>query len=267
MHAIINGLNMFYEDRGGHETEPIVFLHGFPLDHSMWRHQLDFFSTTHRCIAPDLRGHGGTLDLGEPLQPGQVTIEMMAGDVAALLDHLGVHKAAVCGLSMGGYIAFALWRKHSERISRIILADTKATADTDEAKANRYRLAELVLARGAQAAADAMLPRLVAPEHLGGPVGLEIRRMIESASPAHIANTLHALAARPDATDLLVDLTAPSLIVVGEKDAITPLSDAHLMYYEAERAWRLAVIPGAGHMSPLENPEAFNAAMAEFLSA
>jgi pimeloyl-ACP methyl ester carboxylesterase len=191
----------------------------------------------------------------------------MADDVAALLDHLRIARATVCGLSMGGYIAFALWRAHPGRIARLILADTKAAADTEEARANRYRLAELVLARGARAAADAMLPRLVAPEHLAGAVGRDLRAVIERASPAQIAVTLHALAARPDSTGLLATLTAPTLIVVGELDAITPLADAEVMRRGAPGAQALAVIPGAGHMSPLENPDAFNAAMAAFLGA
>ena len=265
MYSEVNGLNLFYEDRGDHEPEPILFLHGFPFDHSMWRHQLDFFSITQRCIAPDLRGHGGTTDIGKPLGPGEVSMELMADDVIALLDHLGVGKVVVCGLSMGGYIAFALWRKYPERISRIVFADTKAAADTVEARQNRFNLAEQVKAKGAVAAADAMLPKLLAPDNLNTPIGLEVRRMIESTSPDHIINTLHALADRPDSADLLVNLTVPCLVVVGEHDAITPKVDADVIYQEADQAHNLAVIPGAGHLSPLENPDAFNRAVADFL--
>ena len=267
MYASVNGLNLFYEERSDHEPDPILFLHGFPLDHSMWRHQLDAFSMTHRCIAPDLRGHGSTTDIGETLQPGQVTIELMADDVAALLDHLRVQKITVCGLSMGGYVAFALWRRHPQRISRIVFADTKATADTVEARAARFQLAEQVKAGGSKVAADSMLPRLMAPENLDTAVELDVRRMIESTRPDHIVNTLHALASRPDSTGLLAHLSAPCMVVVGEKDIMTPKTDADLIYREAACAWRMVEIPRAGHLSPLENPDAFNAAVAEFLRA
>lgn len=267
MFARVNGLNLFYEERGSHQERPILFLHGFPFDHSMWHHQMDALSQTQWCIAPDLRGHGQTTHLSASEEPTNtpVTIAQMADDVIGLLDHLEVDRATVCGLSMGGYIAFALWRRHAQRISRLILADTKAGADTEEGRQNRYRLAELVKAKGESAAADAMLPRLFAPGNLGGPVARQIRQIIERTPPDQIADTLHALASRPDSTDLLPGLTAPCLVIVGEHDAITPKADAELICRLAPGARPPIIIPNAGHLSPLENPAAFNQAVAEFL--
>ncbi len=267
MFAQINDLNLFYEERGDRQAQPILFLHGFPFDHSMWQRQMDALSQTHRCIAPDLRGHGQTTRRsasgGNANAP--VTIEQMADDVIGLLDHLGVERATVCGLSMGGYIAFVLWRRHARRISRLILADTKAGADSEEARQNRYRLAELVKAKGASAAADAMLPRLFAPGNLGGPAARHIRQIIERTPPDQIADTLCALAARPDSTGLLDTITVPCLVIVGEHDAVTPKADAELICRRAPGAQPPVVIPNAGHLSPLENPAAFNQAIAAFL--
>lgn len=263
MFARVNDLNLFYETRGDRAMRPVLFLHGFPFDHSMWHHQMEALSQTHWCIAPDLRGHGQTTRLKPAGAPA--SIEQMADDVIALLDHLEMDQATVCGLSMGGYIAFALWRKYAPRISRLILADTKATADTEEARQNRYRLAELVRARGASAAADAMLPRLFAPHHLNSPAAREIRAIIERTPPDQIVDTLYALASRPDSTDLLTGLTAPCLVIVGEHDAITPKADAELICRLAPGARPPVVIPDAGHLSPLENPAAFNQAVGAFL--
>lgn len=265
-YAEVNGLRMFFEDRSSTDpTGVIVFVHGYPLNLSMWRYQLDYFSITHRCIAPDLRGFGGSKHLNQPLPADQWTMDVFADDIIALLDHLRLDKAHICGLSMGGYIAFALWRKHPQRVRRLILADTKATADSDEARANRYKQAEMVKAKGATALADVMLPKLIAPDNLDK-IGNEVRYMIESTDVPTIIGTLHALAERPDSSTTLAEITVPTLIVVGEKDEITPLSDADFMRDYIDSSRGLAVIPNAGHMSPLENPDAFNEAVAKFMT-
>lgn len=265
--AQVNDLNMFYEEHGDPQARQIVFLHGFPFDHSMWDHQIDALSQTCRCIAPDLRGHGQTTRLSASSESAgaALTIDQMADDVVGLLDHLRVDQATVCGLSMGGYIAFALWRRHARRISRLILADTKAGADTEEARQNRYRLAELVKAKGASAAADAMLPRLFAPGNLNGPAARHIRQIIERTPPNQIVDTLYALAARPDSTALLDTITVRCLVIVGEHDAVTPKADAELICRRAPAAQGPVVISNAGHLSPLENPSEFNQAVADFL--
>jgi 3-oxoadipate enol-lactonase len=269
MFAEINGLRMFYEDRSASDFDTILFLHGFPFDHSMWRNQLDLLDTEYRCLAPDLRGHGGTLETGAPLASDQVTIDLLADDMIALLDHAGPRdrKVTVCGLSMGGYIAFALWRKIPQRIGRLILADTKATADSPEARAKRAAQAEKVKAEGARAISSGMLDSLLTPANRESVIGMEVRRMIESTSPQSIVNTLHALANRPDSTDTLATITVPTLVLVGAEDKTTPVSDAQYMHERLRHKAPLAVIAHAGHISPLENPEAVNRAMLDFLKA
>lgn len=266
MYAELNGLRMFYEDRSSSDpTGLVVFLHGFPLDHSMWRHQLDYFSIRYRCIAPDLRGFGGTTELAKPDKPVELSVDTFADDIVALLDHVGAKKANLVGLSMGGYIALAIWRRLAsrKRVRKLVLVDTRAAGDTAETKAGRKRQAELIKAQGVRPYADEMLPRLLAPANVG-PRGYEVRHMIERTKPDTLIGTLNALAGRKDMTDWLRRVQVPTLAVVGESDVISPVSDSQLIEREVDKA-KLAIIPNAGHLSPLENPEAFNAALFKFL--
>lgn len=269
MFAQINDLRMFVEDRSGSDFETILFIHGFPFDHSMWRQQLFLLGSEFRCIAPDLRGHGGTLDARGPRPAGEVTIELLAQDMIALLDHMRPRQAklTVCGLSMGGYIALEMWRRIPEQIGHLILADTKATPDTPELRARRQAQAEKVKTDGARAISDGMLDTLLTPESRNSATGMEVRRMIESTSPQGIINTLHALANRPDSTDTLATISVPTLVMVGEHDQLTPVSDAQYMHERLSHKAPLIVIPHAGHISPLENPDAFNLALLEFLKS
>ncbi|MCS7054904.1 MAG: alpha/beta hydrolase [Thermoflexales bacterium] len=267
MYAEINGLRMFFEDRGssGDSTDVIVFLHGFPLDHSIWRHQLDYFSTGYRCIAPDLRGFGASSELKKPPQPTPLTVDTFAADIVALLDHLKIKSADFVGLSMGGYIALAIWRRLAtrRRVRRLIFSNTRAAGDTAETKANRKRQAELVKTKGMRPYADEMLPRLLAPENMER-CGNEVRHMIERTHPDTIVATLEALATRKDMTDWLRRVQAKTLVIAGEKDVISPPSDSEVIAREVDGA-KLVVIPGAGHLTPLEQPNAFNEAMYAFL--
>lgn len=258
--ATINGIELHYADVGPRDTEPIVFVHGFPLDRSQWDQQLIFFPNRARCIAPDLRGHGPSAF------DGPRTIDDFADDVLALLDHLDVRRATVCGLSMGGYIAFALWRKAPERFGRVVLADTKATPDTAEAREGRLKLAEAVLEKGSAHAAEVQMPKLVAPRNINSPAARKARSIIERTTPLSIAETLRALAARADSTPTLGTIHVPALVIVGALDALTPVTDA---YYMRDRIpnCTLAVVQGAGHLSPMESPADFNLALDEFISA
>ncbi len=267
MYVEIDQLSMFVDDHSATDHQTILFLHGFPFDHSMWRNQLEFLGTEYRCIAPDLRGHGGTRDVGQPRAAQDVSIDLMADDMIALLNqiHPSTRKITVCGLSMGGYIALALWRKIPQRIERLILADTKATPDSPEARTRRQAQAEKVKASGAESISGGMLESLLIEEHRTGATGMEVRRMIESTSVPGIVNALHALAERPDSTDTLGTILAPTLVVVGEEDKLTPVSDAQYMVERLPHAAPLVVIPHAGHLSPLENPDAFNLALSDFL--
>jgi pimeloyl-ACP methyl ester carboxylesterase len=263
----INDVRMFVNDSSASDFETILFIHGFPFDHSMWREQIYLLGTEFRCIAPDLRGHGGTLDINGPRPPEQVTIDLLADDLIALIEQRQPRdrRITLCGLSMGGYIAFALWRKIPERIGRLVLADTKATPDTPETRAKRQAQAEKVNSQGTRAISDAMLDTLLTPEHRSSSVGMEVRRMIESTSPQGVINTLHALANRPDSTDTLATITVPTLVMVGEHDKLTTLDDARYMHQRLRHSAPLAVIPDAAHVSALENGAAFNRALLDFL--
>ena len=257
--ARVRGIELAYDDTGA--GLPLVLLHGFPFNRSLWREQAEALGDTYRVIKPDLRGHGET-----GVTKGAATMEEMARDVAALLDELGVERAALGGLSMGGYVAFEFYRLFPRRVSALILADTRPQADTEEAKRNRAELAERARREGMRAVADAMLPKLLArATHEGRPeiVG-RVREMILTTDPEGAAAALAGMAGRRDQTELLADIKAPALILVGSEDQITPPSDAELMHREI-RDSRLEVIAGAGHVSNLEGADDFNRALRNFL--
>jgi 3-oxoadipate enol-lactonase len=254
-------VELTFEDRG---AGPVLLLvHGFPLDHTMWRHQIDEFSRGYRVISPDLRGFGQS-SLGE----GEVTMRRYADDLAALLDRLAVRERVVfCGLSMGGYIAWQFWQKYSDRLAALVLCDTRAVADTPQARAGRGQLADKVRAVGSQAAADAMLPKLFAPESgRRHPAWLNAaREAILRNSPEGIIAALHGMAKRPDATEVMAGIGVPTLVIVGEHDAISPPAEMRSIA-DRIRSSQFAIIKNAGHMSPLEEPAAFNAELSGFLA-
>jgi 3-oxoadipate enol-lactonase len=255
--APINGIDIAYRDEGA--GQPILFIHAFPLHSAIWRSQIAAFSPHQRVIAPDLRGLGSSAR-----GSGAASLDQHADDIAALLDHLGIEQATVAGLSMGGYIAFALWRRHRARIVALILADTRAGADTEEGKQGREKNALLAEAQGAGAIADVMLPKLLGP-NASAALRDEVRAIIESNDPIGIAAALRAMAARPDSTPQLATIDVPTLVLVGSEDALTPPSEAEVMF-NAIPGCRIAQIPGAGHLSNMEAPDAFNAQLAEFLT-
>jgi 3-oxoadipate enol-lactonase len=258
----VNGISLATHDEGN--GLPILFIHGFPLSHSMWRHQLEAFSSDHRVIAPDLRGFGDS-DVTE----GTVTMEQHADDLVALLDELNVNEPVVlCGLSMGGYIAWQFQQKYPERLHALILCDTRAIADTPEGVENRKRLAKMVIENGSAAVASAMLPNLFSPvtsERQQASID-ELRQTIASTSPQGIVAASLGMAERPDVTSILPNIKTPSLLIVGEDDGISPPEEMKAIADVMPNA-RLVTIPEAGHMSPLENPEPVNAAIREFLQS
>ena len=239
---------------------PLVLLHAFPVHAEMWRPQLESVSGNWRFIAPDFRGFGRTARGSHPM-----TIDGFAADVGALMDALEIQEAAIAGLSMGGYVAFAMFRQEPARVASLVLADTKAAADSPEARAGRVRLREVVAEQGARGVADQMLPKLLSKDAASGSVA-RVRAMIESSEPASIDAAIMALMARPDSIPDLPRISRATLILVGEHDSVTPLADAQVMQQGIPRA-RLAVIPGAGHLSNVEQPEAFSKALADFLVA
>lgn len=251
-----------YERGQTHETT-LLLIHGFPLDHRMWMAQMVALAAQVHVIAPDLRGFGrSAAAASDPL-----TMDQHADDLAALLDALGIERAIVGGLSMGGYIAFAFWRRHRARVAALILADTRAEPDAPQARANRDAAAQKVRQAGMAALADEMLPRLLAPANLANPRLAERLRALILAQPAEtVIAALAGLRDRPDSRPTLPTINVPTLVLVGEQDALTPPADAAAMAAALPDA-RLVVIPSAGHMSPMENPRAVNAALRKFIRA
>ena len=251
-----------YDEAG--QGRPLVLLHAFPLARAMWRPQLGELARDWRVIAPDLRGFGGTSPFS-----GTPSLEQMAEDVAALLDALGVAEPVVLGgLSMGGYVTLAFVRRHAARLRGLVLADTRADADSPEGKANRDRLIAFARAHSPRDVIDQMLPKLVseATRTRHPDVVEEVRRIAAAQTPEGIIGALAAMRDRPDSTPLLGRIAVPALVVVGGADALTPPAVAQGLAAALPDA-RLATIEWAGHLSNLEQPEAFNAAVRSFLQA
>ena len=242
----------------------LLFVHGFPLNHSMWSAQITEFSRTHRVLAPDLRGFGET---DGALY--SVSMAQFADDLALLLEALHAEKPITfCGLSMGGYIGWQFALRHPEWLGRLIACDTRAAADSAEAASNRLRLAELALESGAEPVARAMLPKLFAPGVLEQQPILtgRVREMMLNTSPIAIAAAHRGMAIRQDVTSILPSFGFPTLVIAGEHDAISPPAEMNSIA-EAMPNAEFVLIPAAGHMAPLENPVAFNAALNRFLAA
>ncbi|HKP72257.1 MAG TPA: alpha/beta fold hydrolase [Pyrinomonadaceae bacterium] len=259
--ARVRGIELAYDVSG--EGFPLVLLHGFPFNRTLWRAQVEAFGGRYLVVTPDLRGHGETT-----ATDGAATMEEMAADVAALLDELRLGRVVLGGLSMGGYVALAFYRLFPERVRALILADTRPQADTDEARRNREETATRALNEGMQPLADTMLPKLFtsATDAEHPEVVAHVREMILSTKPQGAASALHGMAVRRDQTELLREITCPTLVIVGSLDAITPVADSEMMNREI-RGSSLEVIEGAGHVSNLERPAEFNRALENFLDA
>ena len=246
---------------GGGILGTLVLIHGFPLSARMWEPQLALSALGWRVIAPQLRGFDGT-----PAASIASTLDDFAGDLVDLLDGLHIDQAVICGLSMGGYITLVLFRHAARYFRGMVLADTRATGDAPEAAAGRQRMLQGVRERGASAAADEMLPKLVcdATRATQPAVVDTLHDMMLRNSSETVAGAILALMTRPDATPMLSTIHCPTLIVVGEHDAITPPSMSEDLQRGISGA-ELIVIPDAGHMSNMEQPAAFNAAVGRFL--
>ena len=260
MKAHVNGITIAYDDLGA--GLPIVFLHAFPLNRTMWATQEHRLSSQFRIVTIDLRGHG---ESDAPLW--HYTLDQSADDVRALLDHLAIQQALFVGLSMGGYILFAFYRMFADRVKGLILADTRAQADTAEGKEGRFQMAQTAYKKGPSVIAELMVPKLLSPMTVQSKPDLvrHVRAMIEGNQVSGIAGDLMAMAERPDSIPLLRHITSPTQIIVGEQDQVTPHADAKLMADQIPNA-RLTVIPNAAHLSNLEQPEDFNRVVASFAS-
>ncbi len=239
----------------------LVLVHGFPLSARMWEPQLELCSQGWRVIAPHLRGFGGP-----PASSAATSMDEFAADIVDLLDALHVDRPVIAGLSMGGYIAFALLRRAPHYVRALVLADTRAEADPPAGLEARTKLLAEVQARGAAAAADEMLPKLVCERtrtHRRDVVDL-LREMILGTPPATIAAAIRAMMTRTDCVPLLPAIGCPTLVVVGDQDAITPIAFSQRMQRLIPGA-EIEVIPDAGHMANMEQPAAFNRALGSFL--
>jgi len=264
--ATVNGIRMAYSDSGA--GEPVVLLvHGYPLNRSMWDPQLGVLRSIARVVAPDLRGFGAS----EAGPPGPLTMDQHADDLAALLEVLEIRVPVVfCGLSMGGYVGFAFWRRHGERVGAFVLADTRAVPDTPEGVARRHVIAaEAELSQSSRPAIDDMLPRLFSPHLPLGKGALPEQLtlgMMRGSSARAVADGARGLALRPDSVPDLPSIDVPTLVMVGEHDQLTVPADSELIASRIPHA-RLVKIDQAGHMSNLENPQAFNDALVDFVRA
>lgn len=249
------GGELAYEAEG---TGPaVMFLHAFPLGLAMWDAQAAALRDGHQVLRFDARGFGDS-DLGE----GPLTMERIADDAVALLDHLGLAKAVVVGCSMGGYAALALWERHTSTVHSLALVDTRASADTPEGKAGRTAAMQNVLERGRRWLAEQMVPKLVA-QNCDALVRARVQTMIEALPVETILADLEGMRERKNRRVVLPQLALPVLVVVGALDVITPPSDAEAMQKEIPGA-QLAVIPDAGHLVPMEAPAAFAAELGRF---
>jgi len=240
----------------------LILLHAFPVNARMWEGQLALAERGWHVVAPQFRG----FDDGAGDAPPVSSVDDYAGDVIDLLDALHVKEAVIGGLSMGGYVAFAILRQAARYVQALILADTKATADTPEAVDARKKMIELVRAKGAGAVADEMILKLLGytTRRTRPEIVERVRSLATSSSANAIAGALHALMTRHDSTPLLSTIHVPALIVVGEEDTVTPRAAAEEMHRGIAGS-HLVTIPGAGHLSNLEQSQAFNAALADFL--
>ena len=261
MIAHIGDMQVAYDDTGpaDHDTA-LLFVHGFPHQRAFWAPQLEELGGAWRCVAPDLRGFGET-----PAR-SPASMDAYADDLAALLDHLGIRRVAVVGLSMGGYIAFALWRRHRARIAALVLADTRASADKPDARAKRRALIAMANEQGSEAVADAQLPGSLgksAREH--DPELVHAFRDLLAAAPLEgIVGALEAMMARPDSTATLATIDVPTLVVVGRDDVLIRPSDARAMHHRIAGS-RFEIIDEAGHASSYERPAEFNRLLRDFL--
>lgn len=266
-HAVdLDGRTLAWREAGA--GWPVVLLHAFPLSSRMWDPQLTRVPEGYRFIAPDLRGFGRSDLARRGSAPEPTSVDAYARDVGALMDGLELDSAVIAGLSLGGYVAFAMYRQLPARFSGLVLADTRPQADTLQGREGRLRLRNDLAERGPSAVADQMIPALLSERCRAEQpdVAADVRAMIEENAAAGIDAGIGALMERPDSTADLARISCATLVLVGEHDTITPPALSEGMQAAIPRA-TLIVVPGAGHLSNLEQPELFSKALVDFLAA
>ena len=252
-----------YLQAGSESAQPtLVLLHAFPLSADQWLPQLHQAPPGWCVVAPDLRGfRGGASESAEVIDE-PLTIDDYARDTLSLMSHLGIERAVIGGLSMGGYVAFGVLRQAPARVSGLVLAHTRAAADTADGRANRDRTIELVRRDGPESVARAMLATLLGETTRRGQPDLvqAVGQMIRANTIDAIAAALGALRDRPDSTPMLASIACPTLVIAGEEDAIVPRAETEAMQ-RAIPGSRLVVLPRVGHLGNLEDPSGFNGAL------
>jgi len=257
----INNLRVSYSDHGPDDAPAIIFIHGFPLNKSMWDIQVESLKENYRVIAYDIRGHGNS-------DPGidEFFIELFVNDLLHLMKKLGIEKSILCGLSLGGYIALNAALKYPDRFDALILNDTQCIADTPDIKENRCQAIIRIMKDGVEQYANEIVKNLFALESFTKKENVidTVKEMIINTPKQSLCNTLHALAERKETCSRLKEINIPTLILVGNEDKITPIAVAQKMH-EKLLTSKLEIIPQAGHLSNLENPIAFNNHLVKFL--
>jgi pimeloyl-ACP methyl ester carboxylesterase len=243
------------------EGSPVILLHPFPANHQFWLPVAEALSTRYRLILPDMRGHGDS-DVGD----GPATVEKHAADIARVMDHAEIGRAPLVGVSIGGYALFEFWRRNRGRVAALALCNTKAPADSAEARAGRLQAANDVMERGTEPFFQSMIPRLLGkttrearPDRVEGAL-----RMMRKMSPQDVAQVQRGMAGRPDSVDTLKTINVPTLLVTGDEDILTGVNEAELMRQHISGS-QLRVIPKAGHYSPWEQPEEAGKLLRQFL--
>ncbi len=242
MKAPINGIHIYFEDQG--QGTPVVLIHGFPLDHTIWDAVTSILKEHARVLTPDLRGWGRS-----DAPQGVYSMSLMASDVRALLDHLGIERAILVGHSMGGYVSLAFARAYPGRISALGLVASHAAPDTEERKAGRYAEAAEVLQKGVQVVANSMAPRLTRDAALAG----SVRALILTASAVGVAGSLKGMAERDDSRPSLPGLPFPAIVIAGGADGLIPIERSREMLDLLPNATYVEA-PGAGHLPMMEQP-------------
>jgi 3-oxoadipate enol-lactonase len=249
---------------GKSDLRAYVLLHAFPIGANLWEPQIHSIPDGWRLITPDLRGFGGSTELDSL---GALSMADYADDVVDLLEELGVKRAVIGGCSMGGYAALALYQSRPDLFEGLVLANTRAGADSPEARANRRNMLALVDREGPSGVAREMMPKLIGKttRETNSSIEANVRRLIKQQSPAGVRSAIHRMMHRPDSMPLLAQVSVPALVITGDEDEMIPVDESRRMA-DAIKGATLVIIPRAGHLANLEQPEAFNNALNTFLT-
>jgi 3-oxoadipate enol-lactonase len=258
MQAVVNRIHIAYTDEG--KGAPLVFIHGFPLNREAWAKQIPVLKSSYRVIAPDLRGFGESETTG-----GTVPMSRFAADLYALLEHLGTGPVILVGHSMGGYVALAFAQAYPQLLAGLVLVGTKAGADSEEAAATRRATTEQVRMEGVSMVIDAMAPKMLSAHRGDAAMEADVRAIMASSHPQGLIGALFGMAERHDAKNWLGEIRVPTLVITGADDLLIPPDESEALVQGIPGA-HLRRIEGAGHLVAFEEPDAFNAALEDWLN-